>query len=485
MRNPSPRHVSATPRPLSRRTLLRGAAGAVMGLPLLDAMTSVASAAAVGASKKLPVRMAVLYMANGVNVDQWAPKGAGKNFQLSPTLQPLEQHKDNLLVLTELMNAGSLGGDGHYVKTSGFLTGTTITKTTGKDLRAGGVSMDQLAAQKVGRETPLPSLELGIEPVTNFVDDNVGYTALYGSHIAWSTPTTPLAKEINPRLAFDRLFRTAGSNASPQDDRSVLDLVAEDAKSIRDKVGKTDRMKLDEYFESVRAVEKRIAFNTKQRADENKLPAAALAEIEALDKRIATWAHPDRQKLAKGVRNSGDHTDHVRLMLDLMVLGFWTDSTRVSTFMFGGGVSPKNFSWLDGVKGGHHEISHHKNEKAALDMYARINRWHVEQFRYMLDKMSAIKEGDGNLLDNSMLLFGSCMRDGNSHNPRNLPLVLAGKGGGTIKGGRHLVHKKNTPLCNLFVSMLDRMGAPVKQFGDSTQALPGLDDPTYAGDGAA
>ena len=468
--------------------MLRGAAGAIMGLPLLDAMRpfSAVASAATAATKKLPVRMAVLYMANGVNAEAWAPKTAGALTELSPSLAPLAKHKNDLLVLTELWNAASVGGDGHYVKTAGFLTGTTITKTTGKDLRSGGVSMDQLAAQKVGRETPLPSLELGIEPVTNFVDDNVGYTALYGSHIAWSTPTTPLAKEINPRLAFDRLFRSDRAvTGSPQDDRSILDLVADDAKSLRNQVGKTDRMKLDEYFESVRAVEKRIEFNTRQRADENKLPASALAQIEALDRRIATWADPQRQKLAKNVRNTGDHTEHVRLMLDMMVLAFWTDSTRVSTFMFGNGVSPKNFSWLDGVKGGHHEISHHKSEKAALDMYARINRWHSEQFAYMLDKMAAIKEGEGTLLDNSMLLFGSCMRDGNAHNPRNLPLVLAGKGGGTIKGGRHIVHKKNSPLCNLFVSMLDRAGAPVKQFGDSTGPMKGLDDPTYAGDGAA
>src|SRR5215212_857361 len=177
-----------SPRPISRRTMLRGAAGAIMALPLLDAMTPRARAATAKQSTKLPIRMAVLYMANGVNIDAWQPKGAGKNFELSPTLQPLSKYKDDLLVLTELFNAGSLGGDGHYVKTAGFLTGTTITKTTGKDLRCGGVSMDQLAAAKIGRETPLPSLELGIEPVTNFVDNNVGYTALYGSHISWSTP---------------------------------------------------------------------------------------------------------------------------------------------------------------------------------------------------------------------------------------------------------------------------------------------------------
>ena len=471
--------MSVSTRPISRRTLLRGAAGAVMSLPLLDAMAS----AAVGKGG-LPVRLGVLYMANGVNVDQWAPKAAGAKFELSPTLAPLAKHKQDLLVLTELMNAGSLGGDGHYVKSAAFLTGTTITKTTGKDLRCGGVSLDQLAAQRMGRQTPLPSLELGIEPVTNFVDNNVGYTALYGSHIAWSTPTTPLAKEINPRLAFDRLFRSKGATGTPQDDRSVLDLVAQDAQSLRGKVGKSDQMKLDEYFDSVRAVEKRIEFNTKQRAEENKLSPAALTEIEALDKRIAAWGDPQRQKFIKNIRNSGDHQEHVRLMLDMMVLAFWTDSTRVSTFMFGNAVSPKNFSWLEGVKGSHHEISHHKNEKASLEMYALINQWHVAQFAYMLDKMAAIKEGAGTLLDNSMLLFGSCMRDGNSHNPHNLPLVLAGKAGGTIQGGRHLVHKKNTPLCNLFVSMLDRMGTPVKQFGDSTGALKGLDDPTWAGDAA-
>jgi len=474
------------PQPISRRTLLRGAAGAVVGLPLLEAMTACAASSAPAASvaKKMPVRMAVLYMANGVNVDQWTPKGAGKGFELSPTLAPIARHKDDLLVLTDLMNAGSLGGDGHYVKTAGWLTGTTITKTTGKDLRCGGVSVDQLAAQRVGRETPLPSLELGTEPVTNFVDTNVGYTALYGSHIAWSTPTTPLAKEINPRLAFDRLFRSNAAGNTAQDDRSVLDLVADDARSLRGKVGVNDRRKLDEYFDSVRAVEKRIEFNARQRAEDHRMTPQALAEIEALDRRIAAWGNPDRQKLVKHVRNSGSHEEHCRLMLDMMVLAFWTDSTRVSTFMFGNGVSPRNFSWLEGVHGGHHEISHHKNEKDALDMYARINRWHVEQFGYMLDKMRAIKEGDGTLLDNSMILFGSCMRDGNRHDPHNLPLVLAGKGGGTLRGGRHVVHKKGTPLCNLFVSLLDRMGAPVEHFSDSTQPLKDLDDPTWAGDAA-
>jgi hypothetical protein len=476
---------------ISRRTMLRGA-GVAMALPLLDAMARRVGAEAVpagssdGPKPAHPVRMAVLYMANGVNADAWAPKGVGKDFELSPTLAPLVDFKSEILVLSELMNAGALGGDGHYVKTGGFLTGTTITKTTGKDLRSGGVSIDQLIAQRVGKDSALPSLELGIEPVTTGIDTNVGYTRLYGSHISWSTPTTPVAKEINPRLAFDRLFRPArGGSGNPADDRSILDLVAQDAKDLRNKVGKNDQAKLDDYLESVRSVEKRIDVNTKRRAEENHLSPEALQEIEALDKRVQAWAnHPEREKL-NHIHVGADHTDHVRLMLDMMVLAFWSDSTRVSTFMFGNAVSPRNFSFLEGVHGGHHEISHHKNDKQQLAQYQLINAWHVRHYAYMLEKMRSIREGESTLLDNSMILFGAGMRDGNSHNPHNLPLVLAGRGGGTIKPGRHIAYKRNTPLCNLYVDLLDRAGAPVEHFGDSTERLPGLSDADYAGNGAA
>lgn len=471
---------------ISRRTMLRGV-GAALALPLLDAMQGGGQALAgeiiAGAA---PVRMGVLYMPNGVNASAWTPGGIGRDFALSPTLEPLKNVKDQILVFSELMNAGSTGGDGHYVKTSGFLTGTTITKTTGKDLRSGGVSMDQVAAQRIGRLTPLPSLELGIDPVTTGVDTNVGYTTVYGSHIAWSTPTTPVAKEINPRLAFDRLFRSqAAAGKTAEDDRSVLDLVADDAGRLRSRVGQADRRKLDEYLDSVRAVEKRIEFNTKRRADENKLTPAMLTEIEALDKRVQMWAdHPERDRLGK-VRVEGDHTEHVRLMFDLMVLAFWTDSTRVGTFMFGNAVSPRNFSFLEGVHGGHHEISHHKNEADALAQYQKINQWHVAQYAYLLEKLQSIQEGAGTLLDHSMILFGAGMRDGNSHDPKNLPLVLGGRGGGKIATGRHLKYEKRTPLCNLYVSMLDHLGAPTPHFGDSTAALPGMEDADYAGDAKA
>ena len=475
------------PTPISRRTVLRGL-GAAVTVPWLEAMgpLTIASAAAAAspaaaAAAKHPVRLAVLYMANGVNEHAWTPSGQGRDFDLSPTLSPLASVKDEILVFTELMNAGSTGGDGHYVKTSGFLTGTTITKTTGKDLRSGGTSMDQLAAQRIGRLTPLPSLELGIEPVTTGIDTNVGYTRLYGSHVSWSTPTTPLAKEINPRLAFNRLFKSSAA-ATSADDKSILDIVSDDAKSLRAQVGRADQQKLDNYLESIRAVEKRIEHNLRVRAEQEDVRPEVLTALDELDKRIQTWeVNPERSKQLNR-RNPGDHTEHVRLMLDLMVLAFWSDSTRVSTFMFGNAVSGKNFSFLDGVKGGHHQLSHHENKPENLEQYQKINQWHVAQYAYMLERMKSIREGAGTLLDNSMILFGSGIKDGNKHDPKNLPLVLAGKAGGTLATGRHLTYKRNTPLCNLYASMLDRMNTPVNRFGDSTGKLKGLDDPTFSGE---
>ena len=479
-------------RVVSRRTVLRGL-GAAVSLPFLESLAPRANAAAAGAApagaSSRPVRMAVLYMPNGVNVGAWTPRGVGSCFELSPTLSPLQPLKDDLLIFSELWNASAVGGDGHYVKTGGFLTGTTITKTTGKDIRSGAVSMDQVAAQRIGRQTPLPSLELGIDPVTSGIDANVGYTRLYGSHISWATPTTPAGKEINPQLAFDRLFRS--NPRAEGDNRSVLDLVMEDAAGVRTRVGGADRAKIDEYLESVRAVEKRIDFNSRQRAEEQKLTPEQLLAIEGLERRVAEFMNdPERLKRfggeggrrKRGGWGSGEEfAEHVRLMLDMMVLAFWSDTTRVATFMFGNAVSPRNFSFLPGVRGGHHEISHHKNEPTSLEQYQRINRWHVEQYAYMLGKMKSIKEGDGTLLDNSMVLFGSGMSDGNSHSPRNLPLVLAGKAGGDFATGRHLRYEKKTPLCNLYAAMLDRVGAPVDRFGDSTAKLAGLDDRSFEG----
>ncbi len=455
--------------------------GVLMGLPFLESMRRMFSMAAPlkSANGGFPVRLAVMYMPNGVNPNAWTPKSVGRDFELSEVLSPLAKVKDDLLVFTDLWNAATDTGDGHYVKTGGFLTGTTITRTTGSNLRAGNVSMDQLLAQRVGNLTPLPSLELGIEPVTTGVDTNVGFTRLYGSHISWSTPVTPVAKEINPRFAFDRLFRsnTGGRCASAESDQSVLDVVAADAQRLRAKIGKADQTKLDEYFESVRSVERRIEFDAKRRRAEILEDPLARKEIAKLDQRITDY-YKDPARVSE---RSIDHTEQVRLMLDIMVLAFWTDSTRISTFMFGNAVSGKNFSFLPGVSGAHHQISHHENNAEKLEQYKRINTWHLQQYAYMLERLKTIQEGQGTLLDNSMILFGAGLRDGNAHNPHNLPLVLAGRAGGTLATGRHLAYEKDTPLCNLYVSLLKRAGAPVETFADSTGELPGLADPEFKG----
>ena len=469
--------------PITRRAVLKGL-GVTMCLPFLEAMqplAALASEAKAGVRGSAPTRLAVLYMPNGVNPHAWTPTGAGADFALSPILSPLESLKSDILVFTELMNKQSLEGDGHYVKVAPFLTGTHITKTTGSNLRCGGVSLDQLCAQHVGNMTPLPSLELSVEPPTTYVDTNVGFTALYGSHISWSTPTTPVTREINPQLAFDRLFRSnTAARAANRNDASVLDAVMEDANSLQKRIGQADKLKLDEYFDAVRSVEKRIAFDAARRAATYQDDPLARAEIEKLGGRIRDY-YKDSSKLHERI----DHTEQVRLMLDIMVLAFWTDSTRVATFMFGNEVSGKNFSFLPGVSGGFHEISHHSNDKAKLAEYTRINQWHLEQYAYMLGRMKAIREGNGTLLDNSMVMLGSGMKDGNAHDPHNLPIVLAGKAGGGLATGRHLKYAPKTPLCDLYRGMAARMGVPVSNFGDSDGELPGLSDAGYKGVAAA
>jgi len=460
--------------PITRRTMLKGL-GATLALPVLEAMLPAATA-------RFPVRMAHLYMANGIHPDLWTPGGTGADFELSPTLSPLAGVKNDILVLSELWNAASDTGDGHYVKTSGYLTSTTITHTTGDEVNSNGISMDQVAAKRVGILTRLPSLELGIEPPATGVDTNVGYTQLYGAHIAWSQPTTPLAKEINPKLAFDRIFRPkAATNREAADlaatrDRSVLDLVAADAKRLQQRLGANDRAKLDEYLDSVRAVERRIEWDAKRQRETAQEDPAARAAVDELGRRIDAYSDPARLS-----ERAGNHTEHTRLMLDLMALAFWTDTTRISTFMFGNAVSSRSFAFLGSDFGGHHETSHHENRPDKLEHYQRINQWHVEQYAYFIEKLRSIREGTGTLLDQCMIVLGAGIRDGNAHSPKNLPIVLAGRGGGTIATGRHVIHEKRTPLANLWHSMLNRVGVPLDHFADSTGELKGIEDPAFKG----
>lgn len=447
-----------TEQTISRRTLLRGI-GAAMALPFLEsALPRRAFAATPKAAA--PVRMACIYFPNGVWQDTWIPKATGAGYDLPYALEPIAALRDHVNVFSGLDKAASRQGDGHYAKTANFLTGEPVTKTTGKNISAGGISLDQLVANHVGHNTPLPSLELGIDPVISGIDSNVGYTRLYGSYISWRNATTPVAKEINPLFVYQRLFGEKDAKgrelrkADQRDYQSVLDLCLEDAQALRAKLGRDDQVKLDEYMESVRAVETRIEFglNSKKKggwkpAKLKDFPPAPAAEV------------PE------------DFREHVKLMMDLMVLAFQTDSTRVASFMFANDVSGRNFSFLPGVSGGHHDMSHHEGKEEKIKQYREINRWHTEQFAYLLGRLQAIPEGERTLLDNSMILFGSSISDGNAHSPNNLPILVGGGAGGKLRTGQHIASAKDTPLCNLYATMLKAADVPEESFGDSNGVI--------------
>lgn len=433
---------------IHRRTVLRGA-GVALGLPWLEAMAATTT-------PKPPVRMAMLYMPNGVNPHHWTPEGTGKEFKLSTTLKPLEDLKNQIVVMKGLWNQGSKGGDGHYVKEAAWLTCSTIKKTPGADI-ANGVSVDQVAAQRTGNQTPLPSLELGVTPVAIGVDAVVGYTRIYGSHIAWSSPTTPLARELNPRAVYERLYRAstgAGADSAAMD-KLLLDRVQADARRLEKKLGAADKQRMDEYLSVMRSLEQRVE-RASGEGRKNWKPRVALDAKSAPTERPA------------------DHAEHVRLMLDMIAIAFQSDTTRIATFMFGNAVSNVSFRWLDGVSAGHHDVSHHGKDPDKLRQYQLINQWHIEQYAYLLRRLKAMPEGETNVLDNSMILFGSALHDGDRHWPHNLPMVLGGGGGGRVIGGQHLEYTEDSPLANLYVSMLDAFGTPVERFADSTGPLAGL-----------
>ncbi|MFI4862316.1 MAG: DUF1552 domain-containing protein [Phycisphaerales bacterium JB063] len=454
---------------INRRTMLKGL-GVSLALPWLEsvnvfgssamaqgasggaAVAGVAQEAATGfATGGAPLRMAALFMPNGVNTRHWDASGEGDAMTLSDTLSPMENVKRDILVLKGLHNRNAEGGDGHYAKTANLLSGETVRKTKGRDLHV-GVSMDQLMAQQFAGQTPLNSLVLATEPTRGGVDTNVGFTQIYGGHISWSSPTTPVPKEIYPRQAFDRLFRDA---AARQSDRSILDAVLDDARRLEQNVSASDRQKLGEYFESIRAVEHRID---------------SLEQEGAQQWTPDTVVDPDDlSRPAPGLPE--DATEHYRLMLDLIVLAFQMNKTRVATLMFGNSVSGRNMSFLDGVSGGHHHMSHHENSEDKLRQYQLINKYFIEQLAYVTQRMKAIPEGDGTLLDHTMLLFGSGLSDGNSHNFRNLPVVLAGGRGAGLRTGRAVDCGENNRLCALHLSLLHRMGVGVERFGDAEVPL--------------
>jgi Protein of unknown function (DUF1552) len=458
-----------------------------LGLPLLEAMLPLragAAATAAGQGAVAPVRAAYLYFPNGAWMDAWVPRQTGANYELPFSLTPLAPVRDAVTVVSGLDKPFSRSGDGHYSKTANFLTGLHVKKTTGQDLNSGGVSVDQLAAAQIGHLTPLPSLELATDPVINGLDRAVNYTRMYGSFISWRRANLPMPRLIDPRAVFERMFgpRDAAGRPLPQpsraDDRGLLDAALNDAHALRRRLGQEDRHKLDEYLDSVRSVESRLGFARDLSANRWRPPTSP--------ERLIPPPGMSRPPVIYTSRNNGgDNTtapggpplrppELVRLMLDMIVLAFWTDTTRNATFMFANDVSPRNFSFLPGAGENHHSSSHHANRPERIESYKIITRWHVEQYVYLLTRLRSIREGERTLLDNSMVMCGSSLSDGNRHDPNNLPILLGGKGGGRIAAGRHLAFPRNTPLCNLYVSLLDCMGIQVPRFGDSTEPLRGL-----------
>ncbi len=447
---------------ISRRKMLKGM-GAAIALPFMEAM--IPSSFAAPSQPRYPVRSAFMFMPNGVHPDRWTPSGMGTHFELSPTLQPLRHLKNDILVLGQLMNKHSIfqGADGHYAKTANLLTCMPITKTAGDNINSGGVSIDQLIANHYKNETLFPSLEYGLDKIATGVDINVGFTRLYASSISWKNATTPLSKEIDPRLAFDRLFKPfVSSKPDNPHKNSILDAVMDDAKSLKNNLGRSDQDKLEEYLESIRSIEKRITNQASLKDFENKITPDIRKELNRVNQNIDEYI-----EVYAGV----DVTEKTRLMFDIMALALWSDASRVTTFMFGNSVSNRNFSFLDGVSGAHHSLSHHMNHEDKLEQYDKITKWHLEQYAYFLDRLKSIKEGDGTLLDNSLVMFASGLRDGNRHSPRDLPIILGGRGGGKIKTGQNLIFEENTPLANLYTSWLQTVGVETEKFADSTRAL--------------
>ena len=441
---------------ISRRTVLRGL-GAMVALPWLEAMAPQSIRAASPATSSVPNRLAFLYVPNGVNMSAWKPVHEGALGELPEILKPLTPLKDDLLVLSGLTadkaRAHGDGGGDHARALAAFLTGCQPRKTDGIDIRA-GVSVDQVVASRIGDQTRLPSLEIGCEPGAMAGNCDSGYSCVYSSTMSWRSATQPLPKEINPKLVFERLFGAGKDADRARRDakrKSVLDFVREDAGDLRNRLGANDQRKLDEYFTAVRDIEERIA-----RSD--KLPPVKAPDI------------------TRPTRVPAKFEEHVKLQCDLLVLAFQADLTRVCTFVLCNEGSNRPYGFI-GVTEGHHDLSHHGGDPKKLAKIKQINTFHITQFAYLLTKLKAIKEGDGTLLDHCMIAYGSGNSDGNRHNHDDLPILLAGRGGGTLKTGRHLrfPRGKDTPLNNLWLSLLDRMSVRVEGLGDATGRLRGLE----------
>lgn len=442
---------------LSRRAVLRGM-GLSVSLPFLDAMVPAMAAPRLKTGRPA-LRMGFVYVPNGIMdlEGEWTPKGEGSDFAFSEITRGLSPHRDHLTFLSGLAQLnGRPGGDGagdHARAGATFLTGARPVKTEGLGVRA-GVSADQIAARELGKVTQFASLETGIEEASVAGGCDSGYSCAYTNTISWRSPTTPNPVEDNPRRLFERLFGDGDSTNSAvrlsklKEQRTILDFVREDLSRLRSELGAEDRRKLDEYVESIRDLERRIE----------------KAEGQS-GKQLPTIERPG------GVPDN--FTDHAKLMIDLQVLAFQADLTRITTFMMGREGTWRSYPGI-GVPDAHHAMTHHSHDPEKIEKVIRINKHHVSMFGYMLDKMDSIADGDGTLLDHSMLVYGSSIADGNQHTHHDLPIVLAGGGAGRLKGGRHMRFPRETPMNNLLLSLLDLAGVPTESLGDSTGKLDGL-----------
>jgi hypothetical protein len=430
-----------------------------MSLPLLEGMLPFNALAQSAAKAAKPTRMAFIFVPNGLSMEHWTPATEGSGYTMPSLLEPLKDLRNDFSILTGLSqdNAAALGdGPGDHARsTACWLTGVHPKKTAGADIK-NGISVDQVAALKVGRQTPFASLELGCERGAMAGDCDSGYSCAYSSNVSWRSESLPVAKEVNPRLVFERLFGS-GDKAGEEQSRarrdiynqSILDIVSEEAVRLKGRLGRKDQGKLDEYFQGVRDIEQR------------------LVRMEQAGKQLA---------LAGSKKPNGippDYSEHIRLMGDMMVLAFQADLTRISTFMFANDGSNRSFGFI-GVPEGHHDISHHGLDANKLERKRKIDVFQLEQLAYILRRLKETKEGDSNLLDNSLIMFGAGISDGNRHNHDNLPVLLAGRAGGSFRPGRHMVYPNHTPLNNLFLSMLDRFGVPTETLGNSTGKLSQL-----------
>lgn len=437
---------------LSRRGLLRGV-GAVITLPLMESL--IPSALANAAMDNRPKRLSVFYSPNGMRMDQFTPAQVGTNYQLSPLLEPLARHKERFTVVSGLAhyNANALGdGPGSHGRSCGaYLTGAHPKRTEGADIYC-GISMDQVIANHIGHHTQFASLELGIEPPSLLGSCDVGYSCTYTNTLSWRSPTSPLPVAVKPGDVFERLFGDASAvdeqarKAQLATKASILDFVMEDTARLAPRLGANDRRKLEEYLDSIRTVERRIqkASQQSQSVDTSKL------------------------QLPAGIPESFE--EHVRIMVDLQILALQSDMTRVATFMLGRELSNRAYAEI-GVPDSHHSLSHHGGDEAKIAKLVKIDRYHMEQLAYMLDRMAATADGERSLLDNTFVMAGASLGEPNDHDNMNLPAIVAGGG---IRGNRHIAEATHTPMCNLMLSLMHEMGVPAESFGDSTGTIKTL-----------